>query len=175
MAGAPAQAAAEARAALAELSSGGLDALNDLVRVAHGVVDRFNDAFGRIDALLDQASQPPSLEPEPPVQVPVAAASEELAAVPEPEPPPVPSESVALPLLLDFAERSRALQSRRDLTSLFTSSAARLAPRVMLFARRGVELVGWDGFVGDRRVPDLRGAKLSLGELRDLAESLDQG
>lgn len=140
----------EARGVLGEATQSGLQGLRNLARSADALAEQLGGSFGRLEALLS-------------------------TPVPEPPPPP-PREDLSVPLLLDFAQRSGALASRQDLTALLASSAARLAPRVLLFARRGEELVGWDCFVGGQsRALDLRGTRLDLAALRDLSETLDEG
>lgn len=144
----------EARGVLDQLRSAGLQGLAELARNAGSLADEMNRTLGRLQEILD--TPPPVVETKPP----------------EPAAPP----SLGLPFVLDFAARCRGLESRPELPALLASSAARLAPRVLLFARRGADLIAWDGYVdGQSAVSQLRGAHLTLADLPDLADTLDEG
>jgi hypothetical protein len=139
---------------LSEASRSSVEGLRRFAEDANSLAERLGASFEKLQSALSA--------------LPASAASESAGS---------PSgDRLALPLLADFARRSRAVQHGHELPSLLASSAARLAPRVMLFARRGHDLVAWDGFVRAEPMPvELRGTRVSLAALRDVAEALDEG
>jgi hypothetical protein len=117
----------------------------------------------QLDSLLGDA-----VSPEQPAVLVEETSTESIA--------PRPSAAYdVLPLLLEFSNQARTLQSHHELPSIMARSAARIAPRALIFARRGSELVGWDGFMGERQFGELRGTRLDLRGLQDLAKSLEHG
>src|SRR5687768_9551682 len=96
----------EAWKVVSEQSRGGIEALRNLARDASALAERFSSVIGRVEELGSAA------------------------VAPEPQ----AGDSIAVPLLLEFARQSRSLGARHELPSLLASSASRLAPRVLLFA-----------------------------------------